>query len=118
MLDYQELPRRAGPTSESRAATWASGSRCTWSRRRWRIAGLGATDSATIRIDPSGRVQALTGVNSQGHSVETTMAQVIADQLGVDDGRRQCSCGATPTPSPSGHAPVAAATPSSGAERP
>jgi carbon-monoxide dehydrogenase large subunit len=46
--------------------------------------GLGATDSVTIRVDPTGRVQALSGVNSQGHSVETTMVQVIADQLGVD----------------------------------
>lgn len=46
--------------------------------------GLGATDSATIRIDHNGRVQLLTGVNSQGHSVETTMVQVVADRLGVD----------------------------------
>jgi carbon-monoxide dehydrogenase large subunit len=44
---------------------------------------LGATDAATIRIDHNGRVQLLTGINSQGHSVETTMAQVVADQLGV-----------------------------------
>jgi carbon-monoxide dehydrogenase large subunit len=46
--------------------------------------GLGATDSCTIRIDPSGKVQILTGVNSQGHSVETTMSQVVAEGLGVD----------------------------------
>src|SRR5262249_25953193 len=45
--------------------------------------GVGATDAATIRIDQSGRVQLITGVNSQGHSVETTMVQVVADQLGV-----------------------------------
>lgn len=46
--------------------------------------GLGATDSCTIRIDPSGKVQILTGANSQGHSVETTMSQVVAEGLGVD----------------------------------
>jgi carbon-monoxide dehydrogenase large subunit len=46
--------------------------------------GLGASDSCTIRIDPSGQVQILTGVNSQGHSVETTMSQVVAEGLGVD----------------------------------
>lgn len=45
--------------------------------------GLGSSDSATVRIDHNGRVQLLTGVNSQGHSVETTMVQVVADQLGV-----------------------------------
>jgi carbon-monoxide dehydrogenase large subunit len=46
--------------------------------------GLGATESCTIRIDPTGKVQVLTGANSQGHSIETTMVQVIADYLGVD----------------------------------
>ncbi len=46
--------------------------------------GLGATDSCTIRIDPSGKVQILTGANSQGHSIETTMSQVVAEGLGVD----------------------------------
>ena len=46
-------------------------------------AGIGATEAATIRIDQSGHVQLITGVNSQGHSVETTMVQVIADQIGV-----------------------------------
>jgi aerobic carbon-monoxide dehydrogenase large subunit len=46
-------------------------------------AGIGATEGATIRIDQNGQVQLITGVNSQGHSVETTMVQVIADQIGV-----------------------------------
>ena len=46
--------------------------------------GLGITEAATIRIDVSGKVQVLTGVNSQGHSVETTLAQVAAEHLGVD----------------------------------
>ncbi len=46
--------------------------------------GLGITEAATIRIDTSGKVQVLTGVNSQGHSVETTLAQVAAEHLGVD----------------------------------
>jgi carbon-monoxide dehydrogenase large subunit len=45
--------------------------------------GMGITEAATVRIDTSGKVQVLTSVNSQGHSVETTLAQVAADQLGV-----------------------------------
>ncbi|HXY95260.1 MAG TPA: xanthine dehydrogenase family protein molybdopterin-binding subunit [Acidimicrobiia bacterium] len=46
--------------------------------------GVGITESATIRIDPSGAVQVMSGVNSQGHSMETIIAQVTAEYLGVD----------------------------------
>ena len=48
--------------------------------------GLGITEAATIRVDISGKVQVLTGANSQGHSIETTLAQVAAEHLGVDVG--------------------------------
>jgi carbon-monoxide dehydrogenase large subunit len=40
-------------------------------------------EAATIRIEPSGKVTVLMGLGSHGHSVETTMAQVVADALGV-----------------------------------
>jgi carbon-monoxide dehydrogenase large subunit len=46
--------------------------------------GIGQTDAVTIRIDHSGSVQVITGLNSQGHSVETTVSQVVAEHLGVD----------------------------------
>ena len=46
--------------------------------------GVGITESATIRIDPSGSIQVISGVNSQGHSMETIIAQVTAEYLGVD----------------------------------
>ena len=49
--------------------------------------GVNSTESAHIRIDPSGQVIASLGTHSQGHGTETTMAQVIADHLGVDVGR-------------------------------
>jgi carbon-monoxide dehydrogenase large subunit len=45
--------------------------------------GVGITESATIRIDPSGSIQVMSGVNSQGHSMETIIAQVTAEYLGV-----------------------------------
>jgi carbon-monoxide dehydrogenase large subunit len=48
--------------------------------------GIGQTDAVTIRIDHTGKVQVITGMNSQGHSVETTVSQVVADHLGVDIG--------------------------------
>ena len=38
---------------------------------------------AHLRIEPTGKVTALLSTHSQGHGTESTMAQVIADQLGV-----------------------------------
>jgi carbon-monoxide dehydrogenase large subunit len=42
-----------------------------------------ATDVAQIRIEPTGKVNAVLSTHSQGHGTETTMAQVIAERLGV-----------------------------------
>jgi len=42
-----------------------------------------ATEIATIRIGPTGRVTAALGTHSQGQGTQTTMAQVVADALGV-----------------------------------
>jgi carbon-monoxide dehydrogenase large subunit len=41
------------------------------------------TETATVRIDPSGSVTAIFGIASQGQGLETTLAQVVADELGV-----------------------------------
>ena len=41
------------------------------------------TETATVRIDPSGSVTAIFGVASQGQGLETTLAQIVADELGV-----------------------------------
>jgi carbon-monoxide dehydrogenase large subunit len=38
---------------------------------------------AQLRVDPTGKVTAMMSTFSQGHGTQTTMAQVIADQLGV-----------------------------------
>jgi carbon-monoxide dehydrogenase large subunit len=38
---------------------------------------------AHLRIEPTGKVTALLSTHSQGHGTQSTMAQVIADQLGV-----------------------------------
>ena len=46
-------------------------------------AGLPGTEATVIRIEPDGMVQVITSASSQGHSVETTLAQIVADQLGV-----------------------------------
>jgi aerobic carbon-monoxide dehydrogenase large subunit len=49
--------------------------------------GAWATEAATIRIDVSGTVEVLVGSGSHGHSLETTIPQVVADHLGcsIDD---------------------------------
>jgi aerobic carbon-monoxide dehydrogenase large subunit len=40
-------------------------------------------EGATVRMDPSGAVTLLAGVTSQGQGLETTMAQVVAAEMGV-----------------------------------
>ncbi|MDE3205072.1 MAG: xanthine dehydrogenase family protein [Acidobacteriota bacterium] len=49
--------------------------------------GAWATEAATVRIDVSGKVEVLVGSGSHGHSLETTIPQVVADHLGcaLDD---------------------------------
>jgi carbon-monoxide dehydrogenase large subunit len=41
------------------------------------------TDTATIRIDSGGKVTASFGVASHGQGLETTLAQIVAQELGV-----------------------------------
>jgi carbon-monoxide dehydrogenase large subunit len=43
----------------------------------------GTSEGATVRVDRSGRVVVYLSTSSHGQSVETTMAQLVADQLGV-----------------------------------
>ena len=42
-----------------------------------------ATEAATVKVDTSGRVMAYLGTTSHGQSIETTMAQIVAEHLGV-----------------------------------
>ena len=46
----------------------------------------GAMDWAQIRLDPRGRVIVTMGTMPQGQGHETTVAQVVADELGIDPG--------------------------------
>ncbi|HEX5586843.1 MAG TPA: xanthine dehydrogenase family protein molybdopterin-binding subunit [Acidimicrobiia bacterium] len=48
--------------------------------------GMGpyATEQAIVRIDVSGKVEVLMGTGSHGHSLETTIPQVVAEHLGCD----------------------------------
>jgi carbon-monoxide dehydrogenase large subunit len=40
-------------------------------------------DACTVRVNPDGRVTVFSGVTSQGQGLETTIAQIVADGLGV-----------------------------------
>jgi carbon-monoxide dehydrogenase large subunit len=46
--------------------------------------GIMSSEAAVIRIEPAGAVTVLMGTASTGNSVETTIAQVVADHLGCD----------------------------------
>src|SRR5439155_27112165 len=46
--------------------------------------GMGGWESATVRVEPTGKVTVLTGVSPHGQGQETAFAQVAADALGVD----------------------------------
>src|SRR6476659_2347162 len=46
--------------------------------------GLGPFDKARIEVAPSGAVEVVTGVASIGQGVETALAQIAAETLGVD----------------------------------
>jgi aerobic carbon-monoxide dehydrogenase large subunit len=46
--------------------------------------GIGPYESALIRIQPSGHVVVTVATPSQGQGHETTLAQICADELGVD----------------------------------
>jgi carbon-monoxide dehydrogenase large subunit len=45
--------------------------------------GFGPHEGAVVRVDPSGHVSVFTGAKPHGQSLETTLSQVCADQLGV-----------------------------------
>lgn len=44
----------------------------------------GGWESATVRIEPTGKVTILTGASPHGQGQETSFAQIAADELGVD----------------------------------
>ncbi|RAI44683.1 hypothetical protein CH341_07995 [Rhodoplanes roseus] len=46
--------------------------------------GRGPFEAAGVRVGPSGRIVISTGATAQGQGVATVLAQICADQLGVD----------------------------------
>ena len=44
----------------------------------------GGWESGTVRMEPTGKVTVLTGVSPHGQGQETSFAQIVADELGVE----------------------------------
>jgi CO/xanthine dehydrogenase Mo-binding subunit len=47
------------------------------------LTGVGPFESARVRVDAAGRITAFSGATTQGQGLETTLAQIAADELGV-----------------------------------
>jgi aerobic carbon-monoxide dehydrogenase large subunit len=49
--------------------------------------GAGGAQAATIRVEPSGKVNVYMGTGSHGQGIATTMTQIVADEMGanIDD---------------------------------
>lgn len=52
-------------------------------------------EACTVRVNPDGRVLVISGVTSQGQGLETTLAQVVAAEIGVDVAQVDVSYGDT-----------------------
>ena len=51
----------------------------------WRgIVRVPGFDSVSLRMDPSGKVRAYTSITAMGQGIQTALAQLIADELGID----------------------------------
>ncbi len=46
--------------------------------------GMLSSDQAIMRMDPSGKVQVAMSTGNHGHSLETTIPQIVAEHLGCD----------------------------------
>ncbi len=83
MLDYDGVPGRAGrrPAQQGR---YLGVGMSTYVEPSTPGFGSYATEAATIRVEPSGKVNVYIAGGSTGNSIETTVVQLTADALGVD----------------------------------
>ena len=79
----RRAPRRAGRGARRGAPARHRRRACTSSRPGWPSAAW-PPRRRSCRIGVNGQVQALMSSGSHGQSLETTVAQVVADELGVD----------------------------------
>ena len=81
MVDYQSLRGHLDPArSEGRVGVGLS----LYVEPTGIASGALASEAASVRVTTNGRVEVSVGATSHGHSLETTIVQVVADELGVE----------------------------------
>jgi carbon-monoxide dehydrogenase large subunit len=81
-LDYEAFRREQAAARED--GRYLGVGTCTYVEPTTPGIGMFATEAATIRIEPSGKVNVYIAGGSTGNSLETTVVQLTADALGVD----------------------------------
>jgi carbon-monoxide dehydrogenase large subunit len=84
MLDYEAFRRDQAAARE--VGRYLGVGTCTYVEPTTAGFGVYASEGATIRIEPSGKVNAYVAGGSSGNSIETTVVQLVADALAVDIG--------------------------------
>ena len=82
MLDYEAFRREQATARQ--AGRYLGVGMSTYVEPSTPGFGYYATEAATIRIEPSGKVNVYIAGGSAGNSIETTVVQLTADALGVD----------------------------------
>lgn len=82
MLDYEAFRKEQRQAREQ--GRYLGVGTCTYVEPTTAAVALHATEGATIRIEPSGKVNVYVSGGSAGNSIETTVVQLTADALGVD----------------------------------
>jgi aerobic carbon-monoxide dehydrogenase large subunit len=82
LLDYEAF-RTEQATARAEGRYLGVGT-CTYIEPTTPGFGVYATEGATIRVEPSGKVNVYMAGGSTGNSIETTVVQMTADALGVD----------------------------------
>ena len=82
MLDYDGF--RGSRHRRGSVGRYLGVGTCTYVEPTTPGVGMNATEGATIRIEPSGKVNVYVSGGSAGNSLETAVVQLTADALGVD----------------------------------
>ncbi|KAA9163663.1 xanthine dehydrogenase family protein [Amycolatopsis acidicola] len=82
LLDYDKFRREQAQARE--AGRYLGVGTCTYIEPTAAGLGLHSTEGATIRIEPSGKINVYVSGGSTGNSLETTTVQLTADALGAD----------------------------------
>jgi carbon-monoxide dehydrogenase large subunit len=80
-LDLVDLSHWRGRQAEQRETPWRIGIGVS---SLIEGSGVGPHEGAVVRVDDTGAVSVATGAQPHGQGLETTLAQVVADQLCVD----------------------------------